>query len=289
MTAIPQHDRFIAFIVERERIRRYRERGDPRPWTNDPILATYRFTNVHREDDRVTRWLKLNWRDPHADDPDLWFAIAVARFVNQPATLARLGYPVPWHPAHFLNVMSAPNPGGVALYNAAYMVRSTTEYAGRSKAEYLVDKQFTPYWQRRVAYRPSPGDTVTTYHDKLCDLYGMGSFMAAQIVADLKHYKPLSSSYPQNWWRFAASGPGSRRGLNYVLGRTPDAPWTEAEWRTAHATLLEEARKPLEPEGIILDGQDLQNCLCEFSKYQKASLGTGRPKQFFKPNPEPLP
>ena len=46
--------RFIAFIHEREQIRIRRERGDKFPWTTDRILLQYRFTNIHREDDRVS-------------------------------------------------------------------------------------------------------------------------------------------------------------------------------------------------------------------------------------------
>jgi hypothetical protein len=37
------------------------------------------FCSVRREDDRVSRWIAENWRDPHADDPNLSFAMTVAR------------------------------------------------------------------------------------------------------------------------------------------------------------------------------------------------------------------
>ena len=43
--------------------------------------------------DRTTRWIADNWRTPHVDDPDVWFAMVIARFVNWPDTLAALGYP----------------------------------------------------------------------------------------------------------------------------------------------------------------------------------------------------
>src|ERR1700736_146027 len=79
---------FVAFIIERDAIYKRRAAGEPAPWTDDLILRAWSFTNIHREDDRVTVWVKLNLRDPHADDPDLWFALAVARFVNWPPTLA---------------------------------------------------------------------------------------------------------------------------------------------------------------------------------------------------------
>jgi hypothetical protein len=47
--------RFVYFVGERETIRLRRESGQPRPWTDDPILAAWSFCNVRREDDRVSR------------------------------------------------------------------------------------------------------------------------------------------------------------------------------------------------------------------------------------------
>ena len=32
---------------------------------------------MRREDDSVTRWVANRWREPHADDPDLFFAMFV--------------------------------------------------------------------------------------------------------------------------------------------------------------------------------------------------------------------
>jgi 5-hmdU DNA kinase-like protein len=80
-------EEFSHFINERHAIKLRKESGAPRPWTRDPFLGEFRFCNVNREDDRVTRWLAKNWRKPHAKDPDLWFALTVFRrgFNNTPA------------------------------------------------------------------------------------------------------------------------------------------------------------------------------------------------------------
>src|SRR5262245_44465925 len=105
---------------------------------------------------------------------------------------------------------------------------------------------------------------------------GFGSFMAAQVVADMKYVEPLRSA--RDWWTFAAPGPGSERGLNRVLGRPVDAPWRDDDtWRTAFVRLHAAIAPELERNGIgRLCGQDLQNCLCEFHKYEKTRLGEGK-------------
>ena len=81
-------DDLFAFVRERHQIYLRRKAGQTKPWTTDPILQQYRFCNVYRELDTVTKWIRDNWRRPHCDDPDLWFAMVVARLVNWPDTMA---------------------------------------------------------------------------------------------------------------------------------------------------------------------------------------------------------
>jgi hypothetical protein len=111
-------------------------------------------------------------------------------------------------------------------------------------------------------------------------LNGLASFMAAQVVADLKYARG-----PKKWadfHTFAASGPGSKRGLNRVLGRDKDAPMPEAEFRRVLAMLrLAVSARLASWEPIT--AQDIQNCLCEYDKYERARTGEGRPKQLYKP------
>lgn len=271
-------ERLVAFIREREQVRIAKERDGGQ--TLDPILSTYRFCNVRREDDRVTRWIADNWRTPHTDDPDLWFAMVVARFINWPETLADLTYGevVPWSSGGFKNTMLARAEAKEKLYTGAYMVRAGST-PGEPKYAYQEREVFTPMWEARQRLRPDHTDTLNSYHMLLGQFHGLGSFMAAQVVADLKYVEPLKSA--SDWWTFAASGPGSRRGLNRVLGRNKDAPWTEEDWRHSLRRLQEETARPLGKE-LQLHAQDLQNCLCEHDKYMRVVLGEGRPRALYR-------
>ena len=269
-------ERLLWFIKERELIRRRKESGRPQStWTTDSILQEFRFCNVQREDDRVTRWIKHVWRDPFKYESDLWFAMVVARFINWPDTLGDIGYPVPWDNGHFLEVMDRRKREKKKLYTGAYMVRADMEH--KDKAEYQANVVFGPMWDARERLRPKEGDTLNSYHMLLGQFHGLGSFMAAQIVADLKYVPPLSRA--TDWWTFAASGPGSRRGLNRVLGRDMSSIWTEEDWRSALGRLSDQVRKRL--RDIVSEGlhnQDLQNCLCEFDKYERVRRGEGKPR-----------
>ena len=78
------------WMRERYAIWERRGRGQPKPWTSDPILQRFRFCNVFRELDTVTIWINENIRKPFADHEDLWFMLAIARTINLPATLKEL-------------------------------------------------------------------------------------------------------------------------------------------------------------------------------------------------------
>lgn len=280
--AFPKFESFIAFVIERHRIYERRVAGKPAPWTKDKILATYRFCNVYRELDRVTKWITEHWRGPHATYDDLWFAMVIARLVNHPDTLQEMAFPGRWNKKHFLSVMHARKRSGEKTFGSAYIV--STGGQSMDKAEYLAKNVLDPMWERRKLLRPKRGDSLRAYHNRLMDENGMGSFMAAQVLADIKYVEPLLSA--KDWWTFASSGPGSRRGMWYVMGQDPKKNhWKEHEWREALSELQELVRPHLREAGMPrMHAQDLQNCLCEYHKYRRTQLGTGRPKQRFQPH-----
>src|SRR5262249_11808741 len=110
--------------------------------------------------------------------------------------------------------------------------------------------------------------TLQTAWNALCEVRGLGSFLAAQVVADCKNtpHHPLFSA--PDWDSFSAPGPGSLKGLSEFF----DQPVTA---RTYHAALNEcwKLTARLLPVGLDLHMQDFQNCMCEFSKYMRVKRG----------------
>jgi hypothetical protein len=273
----------LYWIAEREAIRVRRANGDPPPWTENEILRHGSFCNVRRSADRTSIWIADNWRTPHADDPDLWFAMVIARFVNLPDTLAELGYPVPWEPEHFLNVMHARKARGELCFNPAYIISNGG--SKDPKPEHLVQRVFAPLWGplTRKRLRPKDDDTLHSFYGRLKAMPGFASFMAGQVVADMMYVAPLNRA--RDWSTFAVPGPGSKRGLNRVLDRPKDTPWRDEDtWRAALRKLREQITSELERMGLgDLHAADLQNCLCEFDKMERVRLGEGKLKRRFVP------
>lgn len=278
---------FAKFIEERWDIHVRRKVGMHAPWTEDPILQKYRFCNVRREDDRVTKWIQDNWLQPHRSEPEVWFASVIARFVNWPETLADIDYPNNWNDKRarwFVEAVEQRQKEGMKAFTSAYMVRAIeADKVGGGKAKYLAELVFTPLWNKRKEVRAA-NKSLKQFHQRLLLEYGMGSFLAAQIVADTKH-TDLLNNVP-DWDTWAAPGPGSQRGLNRVLGRPVDSPWKPEDWLQSLLAVRNLVLPKLPRALRTLDAQNLQNCLCEFDKYERARLNTGRPKQNFTPSEE---
>lgn len=261
-----------SFIHERYAIHERRSAGLPKPWTQDPILQNYRFCNVYREHDRETIWIAENWRDPNTSDPDVWFAMTVARFVNWSPTLAKIGYPVPWNPSHFVRVIDALVADHQKAFTGAYMIPAGSQKM--SKALYLATGVLDPLWADRYRIFES-SQSCNIFHKRLMEYNGMGNFLAGQVVCDTKYTRLLNTAL--DWWEFAVEGPGSKRGLNRVMNRPVNQNWKKHEWNVELALLktrLGEFILDMPP----LHAQDLQNCLCEFDKYERVRLGEGRPR-----------
>jgi hypothetical protein len=271
--------------VWREKTRRSREFGEPPP--PQPSFNTdARYCNFWREYDRITRliyWLLLA---PNVDNLDLWFVAVVARLVNHEQSLEALAdCLLPFNPGRYVEVMTA-RPKGKA-YGAAYNIWVSSE--GLAKAESQVKHTLKPMWEARDQLRPRPGQTLSQYTGLLKKFKGINDFTAAQIAADLKFLHPLDAAV--DWWQFAAPGPGSEKGLNIVYGRPPETRWHASEWAHAMEGYVAAMRRELPRVGITdpVDGQNLQNSLCEIGKAHRVAEG-GKPKQWYRqPNKTPLP
>ena len=155
------------------------------------------------------------------------------------------------------------------------------QWIGKPKYIFLADAVFGPMWQERAKIHPTKQDTLASFHGRLAEAgLTVGSFIAGQVVADLKYVRPLKDA--PDFWSWAAMGPGSMRGLNYVIGLDPETKWKQnlfLERLQELAVLIEPLVKKAGMER--LHNQDLQNCLCEFSKYEKVRLGHGRPRSLY--------
>lgn len=279
----PVEVRFKQFIRNRHQASLAKAAGLPREqWTKDAIIAKYRFCNVYRKLDRVTVWLDRHWLAPYAGERDFWFQTVVGRLINEPDALQALRKVLPWNASAFMRTLLQRQAEGLKIRNTAYIV--STNGRAMPFVPYIVEHVLNPLWSNRAALRVAPEDTLTSYAVKLQAQMGIGSFIAGQVIADLKYHDDNLLQSP-DWWTFVVPGPGSLRGMGRLLGRTDASKCSEVEFRKSMPVASKLANDVTFDNGwATLDAQDVQNCLCEFDKHERALNGQGTPKQLYTPH-----
>jgi hypothetical protein len=274
---------FVYWIKEREAIRVKKETGAPKPWTDDPIFQTYKFTNVRREDDTVSKWITENWIKPNDPHPNMWFAMIVARLFNWPPTLEEICFPHLTFPElkekWRRNLKGLRDIGKEKIFTGAYLV--STNGVKMDKIDYILDRVLTPIWidgraPKIQLLNENKPESLESYWTHLRQFDGLGSFMAGQVVADLKFTSDLKNA--PDWMTWAPLGPGSIRGLNRFHGRPVDKSLRQDQG------LLEirEAQRLIEDElEWLLPAHNIQNCFCEFYKYTKIKFDGGRTRSLY--------
>jgi hypothetical protein len=246
-------ERLIYWIREREVIRVYKGAGKKPPWTQDPILANYHFCNVCREDDRGTREIHSVREELDPDYDQLPTFYTAARLLNKASSLR-----IFWNMG--IEQLQDMRLRGETVFHTAYVV--STCGASMDKLDYVqrvVDD---------VALIPIGNASCREAFTCLRKVDGLGSFLAGQVVADLKYTPYLRPDKVGDWRSFAVMGPGSKKGMDYLFsGGTTENNFMDR----LMALRFELGEQMLDFPAI--HNQDLQNCLCEFSKYMRLLLG----------------
>jgi alpha-glutamyl/putrescinyl thymine pyrophosphorylase clade 1 len=265
-----QLDIMCHWIEAREALRCNRESNAPKPWTDDCLLSTYRWCNVRRMDDRVSKWL-LSW---HQTYPDIGFqnrlvAAVAGRLINWPGTLQDLSYPSPYLEPEWTKVMLARKRCREKVFTGAYIINGAL---GGDKILQVTQKVLAPLWKARRTIDPRP-QTMQEVWKWFNGKPGLGSFMAGQAVADLRHIHPELPWTDRLTW--APQGPGSIRGVNRLIGQPLSASMPYNEWldvvRAAYARCA--ARLPAIYKRLEL--MDQQNVFCEYDKYVRLTNNEG--------------
>lgn len=272
----------LKFMQERHNIylRRF-QRGEPAPWTKDKILHQYKFTNVYRELDRVTIWVREHIREPYAQHPHLWFMLCIARQLNWPGTLQEMMDEEVWPDKEWnwkaaVKVLDARAKRGDKVFTGAYIV--TNGGIPQPKTRVVLERYLQPLWKNRedIGLEFKHSGTMENVHARLMQYMGWGGFMAYEVVCDMRYTRYLQNATDINTW--AHAGPGALRGLMRVTGTKPSQRDALPLMRQLHKEL--NAQWPYTP---ALEMREVEHSLCEFDKYERTRKGEGRPRSKFVP------
>lgn len=266
---------FWDFINKRHSIYLKREAGEPKPWTDDSILQSWRFCNPFRYNDKQTKWLLENVLDPH-DNPEyedlLLFNTFAFRAFNWYETFEWISdddwfcYEKPFERQKVQNLLEIWKKNGHQLTSGAYMIRG---YLGKPKWQ-SIPETLEEIWLKRkpLAAQVSHCTTLEEAHQSLLmqHFWGWGEFTVYQVILDLMYTHMLSDATDINTWTLI--GPGAVKGLREIWSRLPKERFVEkAVWLHSKQGMYLEDHVP------IMNLQDIEFCLCELGKYRRIKAG----------------
>jgi len=271
-------DAYWQFAAERQRIYLRRLAGQPAPWTEDPILVSYKFCNPYRASDRVSQYLirEVIYSQPPSQPDELLLRIVLFRLFSKPATweLLEAGGGVSLtalREGRLTEILDSAATAGRKLYTGAFILCATRAYGYQRKHRNhlaLVEEMMRPGGlPRSVAQAASVGEL----YEALRRYPLIGPFMAYQLAIDI-NYSELCD-FDEN--EDVVAGPGALRGIAKCFSdRGGWDPARVISWTTERQG-EEFERLGLEPPTLFgrpLKAIDIQNLFCEVDKYARVAF-----------------
>ena len=272
-------------------------------WTNDPILRTYKFTNVYRATDRVSQYLirrVIYDRSGDFSAEDALLRILVFKIFNKIETWEYLEKVLPEpitvrsFDAHKISLLLSRRQRQVPIFNNAYMMTGSHRLYDNLPSKHekwltMVRKEFI---EAHLFEQILEADRLEMIYDLLRNRSFLGEFLAYQYAIDFNYSPYLNFSEDS----FVKAGIGAIRGIRKCFRSYGDRYEDVIVYVHEHMDQLREKYgytdfRPLpghEPTLI-----DLQNCFFFFYKYLRAKMpdlkvGNIRIKQKYRESEEPI-
>jgi hypothetical protein len=275
-------DSYWRFAAERQATYLRRLASTEGPWTDDPVIREYRFTNPYRASDRVSQFLIREVQYGHdstfdrGQGPvDLFFRTMLFKLFNSIATwqvlelcLGQIEFQTfDWGAAEAAldGIMNDKKP----VYSAAYIMPDVPSFGGGKKHRNhlrLLYKMIEDGLPHRLQQAP----TLKRVYELLLAYPGLGPFLAFQYAIDLNY----SALVDHDEDSFVVCGPGALDGISKCFEDTGRRKPEEVVKLVTQWQEHEFARLGITFPGLFgrrLKLIDCQNLFCEISKYSRVA------------------
>jgi hypothetical protein len=298
----PVYDTYWRFAAERQEVFFRRLERRPPPWTDDPILLDYKFTNAYRASDRVSQYLirRVIYREDLPSDPsEVCFRILLFKTFNRIGTWELLEQAVgpiacaDYSFSRYDRALTRAMDRKVKIYSAAYVMPDAGSLGHDRKHRNhlaLLERMMEENLPSRLA---SVGSMQRAF-DLIRDYPSIGDFLAYQYITDI-NYSEITNFTEME---FVVPGPGAVDGIRKCFADTAGLNGAEVIRFMADRQEIEFERLGIHFRslwGRRLQLIDCQSLFCEVGKYARVShpdslgsSGRTRIKQRFRPNPESI-
>lgn len=279
----------------------------PQPWTKDPVLLEFRFTNVRREHDRETKWLIQHiTSNPNLSYEDKLLNCILFRLFNKHETAELIGMPIHfsdhysgWDPEAYRKLFEdaiKEDPHRVfftAAFHTVGMKLTLQKVTGEDYAPMRIMKFMRVLCDDKFPQKIGKCRDQQEVFKTLISYQGIGGFLGYQMFVDMTYIE----EFPFSENEFTVAGPGCVMGLNELFEDKDGMSYEDCLFWVRNNIEQEfikrgwkwDAKKlfcDLPEYDRCLNVMSLENCFCELSKYIRAVTGTGRPRKKYVPTKE---
>lgn len=273
-------DFYWIFAARRQAAFERRMAGNPPPWSDDPIIQTFKFCNVYRAADRVSQYMIRHVIYGNAKDNELdrIFRIVAFRTFSRPEAWRGvellLGHPPGLDDlanGEFERALDAVKNRIGGLYTGAFILCATKAFGYDQKHKNHVALFKQMFLREQMGQRLLSARSLKDVVEILERFPLMGPFMSYQTAVDLNYSDLINFSEDS----YTQAGPGALRGMRKAFLDSGDyTPSDLVHWMVDRQE-TEFQRLGLSFHGLWgrrLHAIDCQGLFCELDKYCREAL-----------------
>lgn len=269
------YDYYWYFASERQAVFERRVAGPPAPWTDDPVLQTFKFCNVYRAADRVSQYMirDVCYHDEPCSPEDRLFQIVAFRTFSRIETWRSVRAFLGRYPSlddlgdgSFTKALDHARQKNGGLYTGAFILCATDAYGQGMKHLNHVELFRYMFLADSLGVKLLAAQSLREVYGLLRAYPLMGDFMSYQTTIDLNYSNLINFSENQ----FTQAGPGALRGIKKCCENLGDYKPTDVILWMVDNQEKEMARLGLSFNGLWgrpLHAIDCQGLFCETDKY----------------------
>jgi len=294
-------DTYWKFAAERQKVFFRRIEEHPSPYTDDPIMQVYKFTNAYRASDRTSQYLIKNVIYGGDQTPEeLFFRIILFKIFNKIDTwrmlLSRfevISYSE-YNFADYDRVLTESIEKGQKIFSNAYIMPTGRQELASQRKHRTFLLLLELMMKKEVPRRLAEARSMKQAFDLLRSFPLIGNFLAYQYCTDINYSSLVNFSEME----FVIPGPGAKDGIRKCFSDLGGLNESDIIRMMADRQEVEFKRLGIDFRslwGRKLQLIDCQNLFCEVDKYARVFHPTvqgisrrTKIKQFFRQSDTPI-
>lgn len=275
----PVYNAYWKFAATRQEVFFNRLHNKDYPWTEDPIICKYKFTNAYRASDRVSQYLIRNviYSNEEFSPEDICFRILFFKLFNKIETWEFMNEKLGvisfnnYNYSNYNKLLMQRLEEKQRIYSAAYIMPSGKSCFGYEKKHQNNLKLLEYMMQSGLTKKIAGAINLKNLYEILLSYPTLGPFLAFQFAIDI-NYSELCDFDEMS---YIVAGPGAKNGIRKCFEEIGKYSYEDIIRFVAEEQEYEFEKRNLKFRSLFgrkLQLIDCQNLFCETDKYARVAF-----------------